>query len=73
MNKEFGRVGESLARGYLRQLGIEIIHAPFSCRCGEIDIIAREGRTLAFIEVKARRNSTCGAPVEAVSWAKQQR
>jgi len=72
-HKRYGDLGEGLARGYLRRGGMHILHAPFRCRAGEIDIIARDGDTLAFIEVKSRRNPACGPPVLAVTPAKQRR
>lgn len=72
-NKSYGDLGESLGRGYLRRCGMTILHAPFRCKSGDIDIIALDGNTLAFIEVKARRNPSCGRPVLAVTPAKQRR
>jgi putative endonuclease len=45
---------ESLAREYLKKQGYHLIKTNFSCRRGEIDIIARKGRVLVFVEVRAR-------------------
>jgi len=69
--KHFGNLGESFARGYLQREGFSIRFAPFRCRSGEIDIIATEGETLVFIEVKTRRSLQFGSPIEAVNEAKR--
>lgn len=71
--KCFGSLGEHFARGYLQRTGFIIKYAPFRCRAGEIDIVATEGDTLVFIEVKSRRTSQFGHPVEAVNVQKQRR
>jgi putative endonuclease len=49
-----GQRGENLAARYLRDLGFKIIERNFRCEVGEVDIIAREGKTLVFVEVKTR-------------------
>jgi putative endonuclease len=56
----FGRLAESVCAGWLRLKGYRIVARGFRVPVGEIDIIARRGRTLAFVEVKARGND--GAP-----------
>ncbi|MHB1391432.1 MAG: YraN family protein [Thermoleophilia bacterium] len=66
-----GQAGEDLARRHLEAHGYEIIETNFRTRYGEIDIIARRGELVAFIEVKARRSSRCGEPFEAVGPRKQ--
>ena len=45
----------------------------FQCRSGEIDLIARDGKYLVFVEVKYRSNLTYGEPCEAVDYRKQKR
>lgn len=60
----FGQVAETVAVWYLRAKGYRIVARRFRCRAGEIDIVARRGRLLAFIEVKARR--TAGAAADAL-------
>ena len=67
-----GKTGEDFACRELERLGFVILARRFRTRMGEIDIIAREGDTLAFIEVKARRSTRFGIPCEAVDWRKQQ-
>jgi putative endonuclease len=51
-----GRLGEHLAAAHLRRLGFEIVQRNARTRYGEIDLIAFDGRTLAFVEVKTRRS-----------------
>lgn len=45
----------------------------YRCRTGEIDLVARDGEVLVFVEVKARRGRTFGSPEEAVNLGKQRR
>lgn len=66
-----GRWGEEEAAKYLRRLGMKIVERNFRTPVGEIDVIARQGGTLVFIEVKTRRSALFGAPQEAVGRAKQ--
>lgn len=68
-----GRQGEELAAAYLRRCGYGIIATNWRCAAGEIDIIATDGPTLVFIEVRTRRASTPGLAEESVTRAKQQR
>jgi len=49
-----GDRGENMAARYLRNLGYKIIVRNFRCNLGEIDIVARDGKTLVFVEVKTR-------------------
>lgn len=73
MNKrQVGTVHEGQAAEYLREQGYDILESNFRCRTGEIDIIAREGEYLCFVEVKYRADTGCGSPLEAVTWRKQQ-
>ena len=68
---ETGKRGEQLAIEFLVAAGYRIVERNYREKCGEIDIIARDGPTLVFIEVKARRNRRYGDPVEAVTFHKQ--
>jgi putative endonuclease len=54
-------------------VGLEILERNFRCRAGEIDVVARDGRTLVFVEVKERGDDSHGVAVEAVTPAKRQR
>lgn len=64
-----GNLGEDLASDFLIQKGYKIIERNFHSRFGEIDIIALNGKNLVFIEVKTRKSTNFGTPLEAVtSW-----
>ena len=65
--KEIGAYGEDKAEHYLRNKNYNIIDRNFNCRSGEIDIIAQEKETYVFIEVKTRKNSSYGRPMEAIN------
>lgn len=74
MNKrEKGTEYEAVAAQYLKERGYEIICLNYRCRIGEIDIIAKDGEYLVFVEVKYRRNERMGSPFEAVDFRKQQK
>lgn len=66
-----GKAGEESAVQYLCQQGYQILERNYRCRFGEIDLIARDGRTLVFIEVKTRRSQTFGPAAAAVTLEKQ--
>lgn len=71
--KKLGNLGEEIASRHLINKGYLIIQKNFRTKFGEIDIIARDGRYLVFIEVKLRKNLNLGYPREAVDYYKQQR
>jgi putative endonuclease len=68
-----GKSGENYACWELERLGYEILDRRYRTRVGEIDIVAREGETLVFIEVKARRSGRFGPPAEAVDAPKRRK
>jgi len=68
-----GRAGEETARRYLQERGYRIVARNWSCRFGEIDLIARDGDTLVFVEVKARTRNGFGGPEAAITPAKRER
>lgn len=68
-----GRFGEERAVEYLRARGYSVIERNFRCRVGEIDIVARDGDTLVFVEVRTRTDGRRGTALEAVTPAKQRR
>jgi putative endonuclease len=68
-----GRQAEDDACQLLRQLGYAIVARNWFFRGGELDIVARDGRTLVFVEVKARSGEGFGGPEAAVDRAKQRR
>ena len=65
-----GKKGEDLAARYLTSLGFRIIARNFKARYGEIDLIAIDGQTLVFVEVKTRVGESFGKPEEAVTFRK---
>ena len=67
-----GQIGEDLAVCYLENQGYIIVERNYRMRMGEIDIIARDGESLVFVEVKTRRSSRFGSPFDAVDFRKQQ-
>ncbi|MFN0158079.1 MAG: YraN family protein [Bacteroidota bacterium] len=70
--KEIGARGEQLAMRHLKRLGMEIVEMNYRYGHGEIDIIARDGETLVFCEVKSRVNDEFGDPEYALTPRKQQ-
>lgn len=69
--RSLGSVYEQKASVYLKKLGYTILECNFRCRLGEIDIIAKQGEYLCFIEVKYRASAAAGEAVEAVDYRKQ--
>ncbi len=70
-NIEKGKAGEENALEVLKKNGYKIIERNYRCRYGEIDIIARDGETIVFVEVKTRSNSSFGPPKAGVDHKKQ--
>ena len=64
---------EAEAAVFLEKLGYKILEQNYRDRLGEIDIVAREGAYLVFVEVKYRKDGRCGHPEEEVAGRKQQR
>jgi len=69
--RELGRTGEDIACEHLRKKGYEIVERGFRLFRGEIDIVARDGDTLVFVEVKTRADESHGRPEESVTPGKQ--
>jgi putative endonuclease len=69
----FGKTGEDLACCELERRGYAIVARRYRSRGGELDIIARDGPTLVFVEVKARDSHEFGDAAEAVTWQKRRR
>lgn len=68
-----GYCWEQRAAEFLEQKGFRIAARNFYSYYGEVDIVARDGRYLVFVEVKYRKNRRSGSPLEAVDSRKQQR
>jgi putative transposase len=71
--RQLGNHGEDLAAAALKQQGYKILERNYVTPLGEIDLIARQGKTVVVVEVKTRRGSSFGAPQEAVNPGKQGR
>lgn len=68
-----GTAGEKAACNYLKKNKYKILERNYRKPFGEIDLIARRGETVSFVEVKTRRSAEFGLPCEAVTYAKRQR
>jgi putative endonuclease len=71
--KSLGRRGEDAATRFLKRLGYRILVRGHDSRLGELDIIAVDGRTIVFVEVKTRTSTDAGHPVDAIDATKQRR
>lgn len=72
-HQQFGKASETRAADFLRRMGYRILATNYRSKLGEIDIIARDGQTLVFVEVKARASNRFGSPKAAVTLAKQRK
>ncbi len=71
--RQTGAFGEEIAAAHLTKLGYRILEKNYRCPLGEIDMVAREGGQIVFVEVKSRRNEQYGDPQSAVDRKKQQK
>ncbi len=62
-----GRRGEELASSFLKSEGCGILASNYRCPWGEIDLVARDGEELAFVEVRTRRTANFGTPQESIT------
>lgn len=69
--RKLGGQYEQLAASFLEKQGLRIQEKNFRCRMGEIDLIARDGSTLVFVEVKYRTSGSFGDALSAVDKRKQ--
>lgn len=70
-NQQVGALGEDLAVSFLERKGYRTLERNYRCKGGEVDIVARIGRTFVFVEVKTRRSLSFGVPQLAVTPFKQ--
>ncbi|HEB76524.1 MAG TPA: YraN family protein [Nitrospirae bacterium] len=73
VRKQTGKEGEAFAVRYLKKKGYRIMASNYRTPLGEIDIVARDGDTIVFVEVKTRRSLSRGDPLEAVTGHKRRR
>jgi putative endonuclease len=71
--RTLGRWGEDLAEAYLRRRGCRILARNLHLGHAELDLLALDGSTLCFVEVRLRRGDGFGAPEESLDWRKQRR
>ena len=71
--KKSGALGEKIAVKHLTGLGYKVLDTNFRCQKGEIDIIARDGDYLVFVEVRTKTGSGFGTPEESVTSAKKEK
>jgi putative endonuclease len=71
--KSLGDRGEDVAAKFLKRQGFHILARSLDSPLGELDIVAVDGRTVVFVEVKTRRSDDAGRPSEAIDQRKEQR
>lgn len=69
--QRLGKIGEQAVAKFLKRYGYKILAQNYRCKLGEIDIIAKDGQVLVFIEVKTRSGTSYGSPAAAVNIRKQ--
>lgn len=72
-NKRLGERGEDLAERFLRGSGYRILARNYRCPRGEIDLIARDGEIIVFVEIKGRSSGRFGSPLDAITPVKRRR
>lgn len=68
---ELGNAAEDRAVEHLVGMGLVIVERNYRCRLGEIDVVARDGSTLVFVEVRSRESARYGSALDAVTRAKR--
>ena len=71
--QKVARIGEALAAQHLEEHGYQILEHNYRSRSGEIDLIAKQGKRIVFVEVKTRRTLKFGVPQAAVTPTKQKK
>lgn len=71
--RDLGRLGEDAAASFLTAIGLDVLARNWRSRHGEIDLVAADGTTVIFVEVKTRFGTAFGTPAEAVTPAKAAR
>jgi putative endonuclease len=69
--RELGNRAEDRAALYLKNLGYRVVERNYRSKRAEIDIIAEDGQTVVFVEVKSRKSAEYGSPAEAVNFRKR--
>ena len=71
--KLLGRIGEKKAEKHLKSIGYKILEKNFTTDIGEIDLVAKDGEYIVFVEVKTRASNKYGLPSEAVNYKKRKK
>lgn len=71
--REIGRVGEQCAADFLQEKGFHIRSRNWSTRLGELDLVAEDGQTLVFVEVRTTCSRRFGFGFQSIDWRKQQK
>lgn len=71
--RQYGNAAEELAVGFLEAQGWRVLARNWTCRYGELDVVAERGDTVCFVEVRMRSTAVWGDPAHTVSFAKQRR
>src|SRR5262245_11775712 len=70
---EVGATSEDRAVSHLVRQGYRIVERNYRCKVGELDVVARDGNVLVFVEVRSRRSTEFGSALAAVSWQKRRK
>jgi putative endonuclease len=70
---DLGSEAEQVAATYLQQKGLILLENNYRCHFGEVDLIMRDGKTLVFVEVRLRSNSSFGGAGMSITSSKQQK
>ena len=68
-----GRHAEDLAAAYLQRHGLKLVARNYRCRFGEIDLIARDSKTLVFVEVRMRTSNDFGGAIASITAGKRKK
>ena len=71
--RETGQLGEKLAREFLEKKGFNTLDTNYRCAGGEIDIVARKGDCLVFVEVRTKSGPAFGTPEESITARKKEK
>ncbi len=69
-NLKTGRIGEEIAREYLRKKGYKILEQNCRLKFGEIDLVAKDGKELVIVEVRSKKGEDFGSPEESLNHKK---
>ena len=70
--KELGRKGENIALKFLLEKGYQLVAKNYNChKFGELDLVMRDGKYLVFVEVRTKKNTIHGTPIESIDYLKR--